>query len=107
MQTIVATLVGRVQAAGADLAKRKPPTSLVAYDCVLRGKSLPWGDPNADAEALRLYQRAIELDPDYGVAYALLALMMYHEWDYDMSGSNQILDRAFEHARRAVELDEE
>ena len=106
VQTIVATLVGRLQAAGADLVRRKPPSSLLAYDCVLRGKSLPWGDPDADAEAVRLYQRAIELDPDYGVAYALLALMMYHEWCYDMSGSNQILDRAFEHARRAVELDE-
>jgi adenylate cyclase len=50
-------------------------------------------------------ERAIELDPNYGYAYALLALMLYHEWDYDMSGSNQILDRAFEHARRAIELD--
>src|SRR5262249_40791907 len=98
VQTIVATLVGRLQAAGAELAKRKPPSSLGAYDCVLRGKALQWGDPNADAEALRLYQRAVELDPDYGVAYALVALMMYHEWDYDMSGSNWILDRAFEHA---------
>jgi adenylate cyclase len=106
VQTIVATLVGRVQAAGADLAKRKAPTSLVAYDCVLRGKALPWGDPNADAEALRLFRRAIELDPNYGVAYGLLALMMYHQWDYDMSGSNEIRDGAFEYARRAVELDE-
>jgi TolB-like protein/class 3 adenylate cyclase/tetratricopeptide (TPR) repeat protein len=107
VQTIVATLVGRVQAAGADLAKRKPPTNLAAYDCVLRGRALPWGDPNADAEALHLYHKAIELDPDYGIAYALLALMMYHEWDYDMSGSSEILDRAFEHAKRAVELDED
>jgi adenylate cyclase len=107
VQTIVATLVGRVRAADADLAKRKAPTSLAAYDCVLRGRALPWGDPNADAEALRLYRRAIELDPDYGIAYALLALMLYHEWDYDMSGSNEILDRAFEKARRAIELDEE
>ena len=42
VQTIVATLVGRMQAAGADLAKRKPPTSLAAYDCVLRANALPW-----------------------------------------------------------------
>jgi adenylate cyclase len=107
VQTIVATLVGRLEAAGADIARRKPPSSLLAYDCVLRGKSLPWGDPEADTETLHLYQKAIELDPGYGVAYALLALMQEHEWGYDMSGSNQILDRAYENARRAVELDED
>ena len=42
--TIVGTLVGRLQAAGAEQASRKPPTSLVAYECVLRGKALPLGD---------------------------------------------------------------
>ena len=49
---------------------------------------------------------AIRLDPSYGLAYALLAQMLLHEWDYDMSGSNTTLDRALEHAQMAVKLDE-
>ena len=106
VQTIVGTLVGRVQAAGAERAKRKPPSNLAAYDCVLRGLALPWGDPEADAEARRLYERAIELDPDYGLAHALLALMIYAEWGTDPSCPDAALDRAFELAKRAVELDE-
>jgi adenylate cyclase len=33
----VATVAGRVEMAGAQVAKRKPPENLVAYDYVLRG----------------------------------------------------------------------
>jgi adenylate cyclase len=106
VRTIVGTLVGRVQAAGAEHARRKPPASLAAYDCVLRGHALPWGDPQTDAEARRLYEKAIELDPEYGLAHALLALMMYAEWVRDTTGSEAALDRALELAKRAVELDE-
>jgi len=93
VQTIVGTLVGRVQAARIELAKRNPPRSVAAYDLVLRGKSLPWGDARADAEAQHLYQTAIELDPHYGLAHALLALMLSHEWSADMSRSNSTLER--------------
>ncbi len=102
--TIVGTLVGRVKAIGAEQARRRPPTSLAAYECVLRGHALPWGDPDSDAEAKRLYEKAIELDPGYGLAHAKLALMMLHEWF--ISGSDATLDRAFELANKAVLLDE-
>ena len=102
--TIVGILVGRVQAKGAEQARRHPPTSLAAYECVLRGHALPWGDPESDAEAKRLYEKAIELDPGYGLAHAKLALMMLHEWF--ISGSDATLDRAFELANKAVLLDE-
>ncbi len=106
VRTIVGTLVGRVQAAAAELAKRKPPNSLAAYEYVLRGRALPWGDPQADAEARRLYEKAIEIDRGYGLAHALLALMLQAEWSEDTSGSDALLDRAFDLARKAVELDE-
>ena len=45
MRTIVSTLVGRVQASDAERARRKPPASLAAYECVLQGNALPWDDP--------------------------------------------------------------
>jgi TolB-like protein len=105
VQTIVGTLVGRVQAAGAEQAKRKPPSNLAAYECVLRGDSLPIGDDKAEAEARRLYEKAIELDPTYARAYALLALSACVEWFKDASCSDAALDRALELARKAVELD--
>ncbi len=104
--TIVGTLVGRLQAAGTEQASRKPPKSLAAYECVLRGKALPLGDLETEAERRRMFERAIELDPKYGQAYALQAHSVFLEWFRDMTGSDIGLDRAFRLAKKAVALDE-
>lgn len=105
VQTIVSTLVGRVRARDAERASRKPPASLAAYECVLKGNALSWGDPAAAAEATRLFEQAVALDPGYGLAHALVAAMRYGEW-YDAAlGSDAMLHEAFALATRAVELD--
>jgi TolB-like protein len=106
VRTIAGTLVGRLEAAGAERARRKPPTSLVAYDYVLRGKALPLGDLQSDAEKRRMYQKAVELDPNYALAHALLALSVFLEWFRDMAGSDVVLGRAVGLAKKAVTLDE-
>ena len=98
--------MGRVEAAGTEQAKRKPPTSLAAYDYVLRGNALPLGDLQNEAEKRRMCEKAIELDPDYGLAYAVLALTVFLEWYRDMTGSEIALDRALGLAKKAVALDE-
>ncbi|MDR7098423.1 TolB-like protein/tetratricopeptide (TPR) repeat protein [Lysobacter niabensis] len=103
--TIVATLVGRVQARDAERARRKPPSSLAAYECVLRGNALPWAEPEGRAEATRLFEQAIALDPDYGFAHALLAAMRYGQWYDDPVGDDAALDEALALAMRGVELD--
>jgi adenylate cyclase len=106
VRTIVGTLVGRLQADRADRAKRKPPTSMVAYECVLRGDALPVFDAAGEADARRLFKRAIELDPEYAKPYALLAFAICREWYEGMSGSDATLDQALAQAKRAVELDD-
>jgi adenylate cyclase len=70
------TLVGRVHASGADRARRKPPSSLDAYDHMLRGNALPWDDPASAAEAKRAFERAIEIDPGDGLPHSLLAVLL-------------------------------
>ena len=59
-----------------------------------------------EAEARRLFKRAIELDPEYAKPYALLAFAFCREWDSDMSGSDAALDQALALAKRAVDLDD-
>lgn len=63
-----------VRHAEIEWAKRKPPTSLRAYDLLMRAYPKLWGQ-NAEAvrEAVTALERAIGLDPDYGRAHALLA----------------------------------
>jgi TolB-like protein/tetratricopeptide (TPR) repeat protein len=104
VHTIVGTLVGRVHASGADRVRRKPPASLDAYDLMLRGNALSWDDPASAAEAKRAFERAIEIDPEYGLAHSLLAVLIAREWERDLSASSETLDRAFALALRAVEL---
>ncbi len=106
VQTIVSTLVGRVQASGAERARRKPPTSLEAYEFVLQGNALPWDEPAGAAEAARLFERAIALDPGYAIAHSLLAALSYGRWRDDPGTSTAQLDEAYVLARRAVELDD-
>ena len=74
MRTIVGTLVGRLQASDIERTRHKPPANLAAYECVLKGNALTWDDPEGGAEATRLFEQAIALDPDYGLAHALLAV---------------------------------
>jgi adenylate cyclase len=106
VRTIVATLVGRLQAAGAEVAKRKPPASLAAYECVLRADALPLYDPDAGVEARMLYEKAIELDPRYARAYALLAINLNIQWERELDAPDSILEQAVALARKSVALDE-
>jgi adenylate cyclase len=101
---IVGTLVGRIQAAGVERARRKPTTNLAAYECVLRGNALPIGDVKAEQEALGWYRRAIGLDPTYGRALAKVAHFLQLEWFRDMGPSDARLHEALDLAREAEAL---
>jgi TolB-like protein len=105
VRTIVGTLVGRVMASAVEHASRTPPASLLAYECVLRGNALPWSDPDGAAEATRLFAKAVEIDPGYGFAHAMLATMRYRNWLDDPGHSDLALLEAHDLAKRAVELD--
>ena len=104
VRTLVGTLVGRLQMSEVERARRKSPFNLAAYDLTLRGNALSWDDPVSAAEAKRAFERAIEIDPEYARPHSLLATMLGREWRNDLSGSNVLLDRAFNLAQRAVEL---
>ena len=105
VRMIASTLAGRVQVAAVERASRKPPASLVAYECVLQGNALPSDDPAGAAEATRLFAKAIELDPGYGYAHAMLAEMYCKNWVDDLGNSGVGLQEAYDLAKRAVELD--
>jgi len=107
VRTVAATLVGRVEAAGAEGLRRRPTASFSAYECVLRGNALPVGDPVHERVAHQLFEQAIALDPEYARAHAQLAMSYTMRWLNRMSGSSEELDRAFELASRAITLDDQ
>ena len=73
-QSVVGTIGPKLEQAEIDRAKRKPTESLDAYDYYLRGMAA-FHQLNLDAnrEALKLFSRAFELDPDYAAAYGMAA----------------------------------
>jgi adenylate cyclase len=101
---IVATLAGKLAESERRRARSGQTENLEAYDCVLRGREL-WHRFTAEAnrEARRLYEKAIELDPDYARAYASLAWTYLTEHSEHWAGADeQPLERALEIARRGV-----
>lgn len=82
--------------------RRTETENLEAYDCVLRGREQYRAfTAEGNAAAGRLYRRAIDLDPTYAAAYAGLAEVRIHEYQF----GRPTLDRAAELAEHAATLD--
>jgi adenylate cyclase len=104
--SVVGAIAPRLEQAEVERAKHKPTESLDAYDYFLRGiASLHSWTKESNDEALRLFNKAIELDSDFASAYGMAS------WCYvRRKGSRWIVDRAQETAetarlaRRAAEL---
>jgi adenylate cyclase len=85
-----------------------PPTgNPEAYDLVLRGheeRRLTTRDGNA--EARRLFVKALDLDPSYAAAYLGLAWTHLQSWQFMWSTDREGLERARELAERAIALND-
>ncbi len=108
IKAVATTLGYRVEAAGRERALRLSPDALSAYDHVLRSEALLLRFAKDDnAEARRLAEKAVELDPRSALAHAQLGWT--HCMDYIASWVEDrahALDTAFALAQRAVLLNE-
>jgi len=104
VRRIAASLHARLEAEETERASRKPPHDLEAYDYVLKGflaNQRYTRDDNAAAR--RMFDKALALAPDYPRAIAGLASVHLYGWF--LTERREELDRAFELARRALQLD--
>ncbi|MEH2508238.1 TolB-like protein/class 3 adenylate cyclase [Bradyrhizobium sp. AZCC 1578] len=74
-ESVVGAIAPVVEKAEIERAKRKPTESLDAYALYLRGlaRLYQFASRQANDEALRLFNSAIELDPDFASAYGRAA----------------------------------
>ena len=86
----------------------KPPNNLEAYDLVLRGRDLLTRLTRAaNAEARSLFERAIELDPNYAPAYVGLGHVNLNAVSYGWTPDpGDALGQAETLARKAIGLDD-
>jgi TolB-like protein len=106
-ESVVGAIAPAVEKAEIERAKRKPSESLDAYALYLRGlaRSYQFGNRQANDEALRLFNSAIELDPDFASAYGRAAFCYVYAkangWSSDTANEIAEVTRL---AQRAVEF---
>ena len=72
--SVVGAIAPKLEQAEIDRAKRKSTDSLDAYDYYLRGMACVYqGKKEAFDEALRLFRKAAEIDPNFAAAYGMAA----------------------------------
>ena len=106
-ESVVGAIAPAVEKAEIERAKRKPTESLDAYALYLRGlaRFYQFANRQANDEALRLFNSAIELDPDFASAYGRAAscyvIAKINGW---ISGTPNEIAEVTRLAQRAVEL---
>jgi len=104
---IVRALVVKLTEDEQKLLVHKRTDSLEAYDHILRGIDYflrMTGKENA--EARQMFKHALELDPDYALAYSWLGWTYWMAWSFEWSQDPTSLEQAFELAQKALSLDD-
>jgi len=104
--SVVGAIAPKLEQAEIERAKRKPTGSLDAYDYFLRGLAGAnrW-TREANNEALSLFNRAIEVDPDFASAYGMAARCYAQRKAFGwMTDREHEIGEARRLARRAEEL---
>lgn len=86
--------------------EKKPTISIKAYDYYLRGRDYYWRLGKGDLEiAIQMYKKALEVDPQYALAYAGMADAYVYKYEAYYDRSVHLLNLAEETAKRALALD--
>jgi adenylate cyclase len=106
-QKIVAALRVKLTEGEQKRSRRPPTNNLDAYEHFLRGLECYWRRTReANAQARQMFERAIELDPNFAAAYARLGRVYMTDWSFQWSEDPQIPERAAALAQRAVSLED-
>ena len=106
-QQIVQALAVKLTEAEKARLGRVPTGVLEAYDLVLRGhEERKRTTREGNAEARRLFVKALDLDPEYAAAYAGLSWTHLQSWQFLWSTDRESLERARELAERAITLND-
>ena len=105
---VVSAISTQIDRALLAAARKKPITSMAAYDLWLRGMArLRQGTSVADQEARRMFKQALAVDPHYSRAYAGLSLSHFNDWSCQLWEQWETTERkAYDYALKAYQLNE-
>jgi TolB-like protein len=107
--SVIGSVGPPILTAEAARVRRKPPQSIDAWDLVMQALPHMWRmKTDEHRRAQTLLQQAIELDPDYAHAHALLGWTYISMFNLDArTPIGAFTDKALEAGARAVELDDQ
>jgi len=106
-QKIVGSLAVRLTKREEDRLARRYTDNLEAYDLVLRGlDSYFLFRQESNVLAREIFQKVVDFEPQYALAYARLGWTYIREWSLGWTQSRDSLERASELAKRAIALDD-
>jgi adenylate cyclase len=107
VQKIVTTLKLQLSLWEQGVLVCKRTDNLEAYDYFLRGIEYCCRfTKEANAQGRQMWEKAVELDPQYAEAYAWLGLAYWQAWFFQWSPDPQNLERAFALEQKALALDD-
>jgi DNA-binding SARP family transcriptional activator len=107
VRQVAGALAVRIDSEILERAQRRNAEDQGAYDYWLQAMyHLHRDKPRGVEKARKYFQRAIDIDPNYARAYSGMALTHYNDWNcHNWDRWAECQSRAFEHARKATELD--
>jgi TolB-like protein len=107
--SVIGSVGPQILVAEAARVRRKPPQSIDAWDLVMQALPHMWRmNPEEHRRAQTLLQQAIELDPDYAHAHALLGWIYVSLFNLNVrSPIGEFTDKAIEAGAKAVALDDQ
>jgi adenylate cyclase len=107
VRRIVTTLNLQLNLAQQGVAIPRSTENLEAYDDLLRGMEYLFSfTKDGNTKAREMFEKAIELDPKYAMAYAALGENYYFGWTNAYNFDADALERAMLKEQQAVALDE-
>jgi TolB-like protein len=103
-RTVVTRVAGHARSLAASRSRSRPTASLSAYDCFLQAREYFASDLTA-AQAEPLLMRAVEIDPNFANAHALISMLHTIKYFHDCQADH--LNDALASAQTALDLDPE
>jgi TolB-like protein/class 3 adenylate cyclase len=105
-ESIVAALEVILTEGEQEHEERRYTDVVEAYDLFLRGRTYLQGTKQTHLKARKLFDQAIELDPNFAAAYAEKSFTYFSSFIMPMSRNKKVIKAAVKVAERAVALDD-
>jgi TolB-like protein/Flp pilus assembly protein TadD len=105
-QKVARALEIKLTARQIERIEKRPTISIKAYDYYLRGREYYWRLGKEDLKyATNMYEKALEIDSNYALAYAGLADVYVYQYEAYYNRSLRLLDEAEKAAKKALAID--